>query len=183
MEARHIMRAEISRRSRRRIAEYPPSTRNEQFSVGFPIAVQRDVAAGTEVQEYVFGLVLPPSCHAKSYRSMYAYGNHIRVRGANVDLSTCDSGVVATFSQSCRSSRKDKNHMLANVEYVGWVKEIIGVDYGKFELLLLYCKWVQATLIGPRATMQIYEYGFTLVNIDRTILQSSDSIAFPIHAQ
>ena len=183
MEARHRMRAEIRRRSRGRRAEYPPIARNEQFSEWFPAAVQRDVAAGTQVDEDVLGLVLPPSCEAKSYRSMYAYGNHIRVRGAEVHLSTCDSGVAATFSQSCRASRKDKNHMLANVEYVGWVEEIIGADYGKFELLLLYCKWVQATWIGPRATMKRDEYGFTLVNIDRTIPYSSDSFAFPLHAQ
>jgi hypothetical protein len=183
MEARHRMRAEIRRRSRGRRAEYPPIARNEQFSKWFPIAVQRDVAAGTEVHEDILGLVLPPSCEAKSYRSMYAYGNHIRVRGAEVDLSTCDSGVAATFSQSCRSSSSDKNHRIANVEYVGWVEEIIGADYGKFELLVLYCKWVQATWIGPRATMKRDEYGFTLVNIDRTIPYSSDSFAFPVHAQ
>ena len=149
----------------------------------FLAAVQWDVAAGTEVHEDVLGLVLSPSREAKSYRSMYAYGNHIRVRGAEVDLSTCDNGVAAPFSQSCRSSRKDKNHMLANVEYVGWVEEIIGADYGKFELLLLYCKWVQATWIGPWATMKRDEHGFTLVNIDRTIPYSSDSFAFPLHAQ
>jgi hypothetical protein len=138
MEARSRMRAEIRRQSRGRRAEYPPITRNEQFSEWFPAAVQQDVAAGIQVDEDVLALVLPPSCEAKSYRSMYAYGNHICVRRAEVDLTTCDSGVAATFSQSCRASRKDQNHRLANVEYVGWVEEIIGVDYGKFELLLLY---------------------------------------------
>jgi hypothetical protein len=98
------------------------------------------MAAGMHVEEDVVDLVLPPSSEAKLYRSMYAYGNHIHVRGTKADLSTCDSGVAATFSQSCRGSRKDHNHTEANVEYVGWVEEIIGVDYGKYELLLLYCK-------------------------------------------
>ena len=93
------------------------------------------------VEEDVLGLVLPPSCEAKSYCSMYAYGNHIRVRGVEIDLSTCNSGVAITFLQSCRASRKDQNHTVANVEYKGWVEEIIGIDYGKFKLLLLYCKW------------------------------------------
>jgi len=69
------------------------------------------------------------------------------------------------------------------VEYVGWIEEIIGADYGKFELLLLYCKWVQATWIGPRATMKIDEYNFTLVNIEHTIPYSSYSFGFPLHAQ
>ena len=97
MEARQRMRAEIRRRSRGRRAEYPPIARNEQFFVWFPVTVQRNVVASTEVHEDVFGLVLPPSCEAKSYRSMYAYMNHIRVRRAEVDLSTCDNGVAATF--------------------------------------------------------------------------------------
>jgi hypothetical protein len=183
MEARSKMRDQIRRRSRGRRAEYPWNARNQLFTEWFPGTVERDVAAGTQVAEDVLALVLPPSCDAKSYRSMYAYGNHIRVRGAEMDLATCDSGVAATFSQSCRASRKDQNHRLANVEYVGWVEEIIGVDYGKFELLVLYCKWVQATWIGPRATMKKDEYGFTLVKFDRTIPYSSDSFAFPLHAQ
>ena len=141
------------------------------------------MAASSHVEEDVLNLTLPPSCDAKSYRSMYAYGNHIRVRSAEVDLSTSDSGVAATFAQACRASRKDRNHTIANVEYVGWVEEIIGVDYGKFELLLLYCKWVQATWNGPRATMKRDEYGFTLVRFEHTIPYSSDSFAFPLHAQ
>ena len=98
-------------------------------------------------------------------------------------MSTCNNGVAATFSQACRASRKDQNHTVTNVEYVGWVEEIIGVDYGKFELLLLYCKWVQATWSGPRATMKRDEYGFTFVKFEHTIPYSSDSFAFPLHAQ
>jgi hypothetical protein len=30
----------------------------------------------------------------------------------------------------------------ANLEYIGWVDEIIRVDYWKFELLVLYCSLV-----------------------------------------
>ena len=84
-------------------------------------------------------LLLPLSRDAKGYRSMYAYGNHIIVCGAVADLSTCDSGVAATFLQSCRSSSSDKNMRTVNLEYVGWMEEIISVDYGKFEVVVLYC--------------------------------------------
>ena len=175
--------AEIRRRSRGRRAEYPPIASDEPFSAWFHAAVERDMVASMHVEEDVKNLTLPPSCEAKSYCSMYAYGNHIRVRSAEVELSTSDSGVAATFSQVCRASRKDRNHTVANVEYVGWVEEIIGVDYGKFELLLLYCKWVQATWSGPRATMKRDKYGFTLVNFEHTIPYSSNSFAFPLHAQ
>ena len=48
-------------------------------------------------------------------------------------MSTCDSGVAATFLQSCRSSSSDKNMWTTNLEYVGWVDEIISVDYGNLK--------------------------------------------------
>ena len=163
MEARQKMRAEIRRRSRGRIAEYLPIARDEPFSAWFLAALERDMAASMHVEEDAKNLTLPPSCEAKSYRIIYAYGNHIRVRSAEVELPTSDSGIAAMFSQACHANMKDQNHTVANVEYVGWVEEIIGVDYGKFELLLLFCKWAQATWNGPQATMKRDEYGSILM--------------------
>jgi hypothetical protein len=61
----------------------------------------------------------------------------------------------------------DCNMRTANLEYIGWVDEIIGVDYGKFELLVLYYTWVQANRIGARAIMKRDEYGFTLIKFYR----------------
>jgi hypothetical protein len=69
----------------------------------------------------------------------------------------------------------------ANLEYIGWVDKILGVDYGVFELILLYCTWVQARTTGARATMKQDEYGFTLLKVDRAY--SADSFAFPLHVQ
>ena len=103
------------------------------------------------VSDDVQALLLPPSRNAKGYMSMYAYGNHIRVRGAEANLSTCDSGVTTTFLQSCRSSSSDMNMRTTNLEYVGWVEEIISVDYEKFEIVVLYCTWAQANGRDARA--------------------------------
>ena len=55
-----------------------------------------------------------------------------------MDLSTCDSGVTATFLQSCHASNSDRNMRTANPKYVGW-GGIISVDYGKFKVVVLYC--------------------------------------------
>ena len=148
-----------------------------------PTAVDDDIARGDVVSDDVRALLMPPSRDAKGYRSMYAYGNHIRVRGAEADLSTCDSGVAGTFLQSCRSSSSDKNMRTAPLEYVGWVEEIISVDYGKFEVVVLYCTWARANRSGARATMKSDEYGFTLFKFDRLIPYSADSFAFPLHVQ
>ena len=63
-----------------------------------------DTVRGNDVSEDVHALLLPPRREAKAYNAMYAYGNHIRVRGAEASMSTCDSGVTTTFLQSCHSS-------------------------------------------------------------------------------
>ena len=183
MSRREEARKEFQRRSKRRLPDYPIDIRQESFNTWFQNAVSEDIARGNDVSEDVLALLLPPRREAKGYKAMYAYGNHIRVRGAEADMSTCDSGVAATFLQSCRSSSSDKNMRTANLEYVGWVDEIISVDYGKFEVVVLYCTWAQANKRGARATMKCDEYGFTLFRFDRLIPYSADSFAFPLHVQ
>jgi hypothetical protein len=146
--------------------------------------VLRAIEEGTEeVKEDVRALMLPPSDQAKSYQSMYAFGNHVRVRSAQAQLTTMDSGVAATFRQLCRSGMKDTNPKSADLEYVGWVEEILSVDYGHFEVVVLYCNWVVANMKGEGATMKRDEYGFTTVNFERLIPYSAQSFAFPLHIE
>jgi hypothetical protein len=63
------------------------------------------------------------------------------------------------------------------------VEEIIGVDYGEFEQIVLYCTWVRANLQGAGATMKRDDYGFTLIKFNRVIPYLADSFAFPLHVQ
>jgi hypothetical protein len=183
IEAQRRMWRDIHHQSRRGRALYPPIAGDKPFIAWFPAIVKWEMGAGLHMVDDVLDLVLLPSLDAKSYRSMYAYGKHICVQGAKADFSTCNNGVAATFSQSYRVSRKDQNQREENLEYVGWVEEIIGVDYGKFELLLMYCKWVQANWNEAQATMKRDEYGFTLVKFDHIIPYLADLFAFLLHAQ
>ena len=114
---------------------------------------------------------------------MYAFGNHIRVQSVKRTLTTCDYGVAATFSQNCRSSVRVKNVKAANLEYVGWVEEILAVDYGRYELVVLYCNLVMANIVGHNVTMKRDEYGFSLVNFDRLVPLSAEFFAFPLHVE
>jgi hypothetical protein len=77
--------------------------------------------------------------------------------------------VTATFSLNCQSSIHAKNLKAANLEYVEWVEEILAVDYGRYELVVLYCNWVMANMVGHNVTMKRDDYGFSLVNFDRII--------------
>ena len=56
-----------------------------------PKAVVRTMKEGIdEVQQDVRALMLPPSDQTKSYRSMYAFGNHVRVQSVHAQLTTMD---------------------------------------------------------------------------------------------
>jgi hypothetical protein len=183
MARREGERHEYRRKRRKTRVVYPSEMCDEDFHVWFPKAVIQAIEDGDEVTEDVKALILPPSDLAKSYRSMYAFGNHIRVRSAEAHLTTADSGVAATFHQLCRAGIRDRNLRAAELEYVGWVEEILSVDYGHFEVVVLYCNWVVANMIGDGATMKRDDYGFTIVNFERLIPHSAQSFAFPLHIQ
>jgi len=65
---------------------------------------------------------MPLTLEARSYRTMYAFDNHIRVSNVEKHLTTCDNGVVATFEQVCISRQNDTRLIVANLEYVGQVE-------------------------------------------------------------
>ena len=134
-----------------------------------PIAVRRAKENNEEVELDIIDMCMLPTFTATSYRSMYAYGNHFRVRSAETNLSTIDCGVVATFNQECHSGPRDRNTMRALVEYVGWVVEILELDYGRFTTVVFLCNWVKAITTGNGATMKRDEYRFTLINFNRLI--------------
>ncbi len=71
---------------------------------------------------------------------MYAYGNHIRVKSAKVNLVIMDSRVAATFTTMCKSMDIQNNNLIkVDLEYVGWVEEILKLDYGTTCVIALSC--------------------------------------------
>ena len=127
--------------------------------------------------------MLPPLDQTKSYRSMYAFGNHICVRSAHAQLTTMDSGVAITFRQLCRSGLKDTNPKATELEYVGWVEKILAVDYGHFEVVVVHCNWVITNTKEDGATMKRDDNGLITINFDRLIPHSAQSFAFPLHIE
>ena len=102
---------------------------------------------------------------------------------SDLDHRVSQYAMKVKSNEFVRASTRDRSMRMANLEYIGWVDEILGVNYGAFELILLYYTWVQATTTGARATMKQDEYGFTLLKVDRVIPYSVDSFAFPLHVQ
>jgi len=100
---------------------------------------------------------------ATSYKSMYAFGNHFRVRSAECSLKTFDSGVAATFEQVCRNGIHDGHQVDANVEYVGHIEEILELNYRSHCVVVLVCDFVKANYVGENATIIKDKWGFTLI--------------------
>ncbi len=93
------------------------------------------------------------------------------------------SGIVATFKQECVSRRNDQRPILAKLDYVGWVEEILEFNYGVFNIIMGLCNWVKANYIGNSAIVKRDEYDFTLVNSNSLIPISDQSFIFPIHVE
>jgi len=87
---------------------------------------------GDTIDNDIMHVSMPPTMEAMSYRTMYAYGNHIHVANAKEHLTINDCGLVAIFEQKCISSPNDQRLVLAKLEYVGQVEEILELNYGVF---------------------------------------------------
>jgi hypothetical protein len=72
---------------------------------------------------------------------------------------------------------------MATLEYVRWIEEILELDYGRFQTVVLLCNWVVANYKRSNATVRQDEYGFTLFNFECLIPFSTQSFAFPMHVE
>ena len=107
-------REDMRRQHRGRRLQYPSNMEEEAFTTWFPVVVQDDINQGAAVSMDVQALLMPPSRNVKSYKSMYAYGNHIRLRSMESNMNTCGSGVAANFLQARRASNNSRNVRTTN---------------------------------------------------------------------
>jgi len=108
-------------------------------------------------------------------------GNHLRVTSAEEQLKTSDSGVAALFRRPWRSGLRDRNVVVADIEYVGELHEIVELNYRGLCVLVLFCKWVKANYARNGATVKKDKWGFTLANFNRIVPFGPESFAFPMH--
>lgn len=125
-----------------------------EFYLWVKDVVHEEVDNGVEVDNTLHAASKLPSKFATKFRSIYCHGDHLRVRNAKSHLKTCNSGVAATFTQTCRSGVGDTNQVQAAIEYVGHLEEILELDYGCFRQTVLVASWVQANYRGPNATVK-----------------------------
>jgi len=150
----------------------------------FRARVRDAVNAGAEMDADVVQYSEPPERYATSHRQMYCFGMHFRVRSAEASLVTRDSCVIASFTQEHRWGIHNGSPIESTTDYVGYIEEILELDYRNHCTTVLVCDWVRTSRDARSPNIVRDKYGFTLANfnhMDGTV--HCDSFAFPLHCQ
>ncbi|XP_028102256.1 uncharacterized protein LOC114301506 [Camellia sinensis] len=116
-------------------------------------------SCGNEVLDTLKWLAVGPRKHATSYLG-YIINGH-RFHTSDVQRSTQNSGVSIEAETIYRSSKKDIAQVIEKIYFYGAIRDIILLDYYKFQVPLFKCDWA-TTGNGVKV-----EDGFTLVNIQQ----------------
>jgi len=114
---------------------------------------------------------------------MWAFGNHLQVVGVESHLRICNSEVATTFSRPCYTKLKDPNHVIANIEYVGHIEEIVELNYNGLCIVVLMCSWLKANYRGNQRIAKKDTWDFTLANFESCIPLGKKSFAFLMHME
>jgi len=174
---RDAYRRGVHPRQRRRMT-YP---KHLQLLPEFSQWLQQKVQCGDQSFENdVVDLSMLPNVKARSFKSMKAYGMHLRVSSAESNLVTADSGVTVTCETVQQSGRLDRNPISGLVTYYGKIIEILELDYGCLKPIVLLCDWVEPIRRGNSPYVKEDKYGYTFVKFSRLMRKSSNSFVFPL---
>ena len=155
-----------------------------KFASWLTARVKSSRDSGAHVDDDVVQYGQPPERYAISHRKMYAFGMHFRCRSAEGGLVTCDSCVVGTFTRQMPWGLRNGRPMERTDEYVGYIDEILELDYRNHCTTVLVCDWVQQSHDPRNSNVQRDRYGFTIANFNRMDGKvHSNSFAFPMHCQ
>ncbi len=140
--------------------------------------------AGQDIDDDVIHYSQPPERYATTHRVMHAFGMHLRVRSSEDGLVTRDSCVVATFTEQLRWGIRNGRPIERTEEYVGYIEEILELDYRNHCTTVLVCDWVKASRDARHPTIEQDKYGFTVANFNNMDGRvHANSFAFPLHCQ
>ena len=108
----------------------------------------------------------------------------LHVRSAECGLVTRDSCVVASFTRQVPWGLRNGRPVETTEEYVGYIEEILELDYRNHCTTVLVCDWVRPSQDPQYPNIERDRYGFTMANFNRMDGRvHSNSFAFPLHCQ
>jgi hypothetical protein len=73
--------------------------------------------------------------------------------------------------------------VLAKLKYVGWVEEILQLNYGILKIVVLLCNWVKVNYSRNSVTMKKNEYDWKLVKFAPLIPSLDQFFISPLHVE
>lgn len=184
-EEREAYRRQFRRRHPSAAVRYPADLFDlPPFASWLTRRVQTLQDEGEHVDDDVVQYSQPPERYAVAHRQMHAFGMHFRVRSAEGGLVTRDSCVVASFTSQLRWGLRNGRPIERTDDYVGYIEEILELDYRNHCTTILVCNWVQGMRDVRFPHVQRDRYGFTIANfnhMDGNV--HANSFAFPLHCQ
>ena len=185
-EEREAFRRQFRRRHSSSSVRYPAHLLDLP---SFPLWLRAELRvvqdAGEHVDQDIVQYGTPPQRHAIVHRQiMYAYGMHLCVYSAEGSRVTCDSAVVASFTEQIQWGVCNGRPIEVTKDYVGYIEKILELDYRNHCTTILVRDWVRVSNDDCYPNIKKDEYGFTVANfncMDGKV--HADSFAFPLHCQ
>jgi hypothetical protein len=161
---RAVFREAFTMRYGRRAAIHYPSDLNclPKFADWLKEEVGKAMQSLDKPTRDVYEASCLPEKMATGYRAMYARGMHLRIREAEEDKVTFDSGVAAAVWERIRSTDTNAMDKVDSAEYVGSVEEILELNYCSHCCVVLLCSWIPGTQGIRNAKVERDRYGFLL---------------------
>jgi hypothetical protein len=160
------------------LSDFPP------FAEWLKSKIKEAERAGRPLEDDIKHYAQLPERNATSHRQMYCHGKHLRVRSSEGALVTRDSGVVVSFNRQVRWGLVNGRPVERTQEYVGYIEEILVLDYRNHCVTVLICDWVRGTRDNRNPSILRDRYGFSLANFNQMDGKvHADSFAFPLHCQ
>jgi hypothetical protein len=184
-EEREAYRLQNRRRHIASVRTYPLELLElPSFADWFQECVRDALHVGEKLDDDVIQYSEAPERYATSHRQMYCFGTHFRVRSSETALVTRDSCVVASFTRELRWGIRNGRPVESTDDYVGYIEEILELDYRNHCTTVLVCDWVRATRDARSPNIVRDQYGFTLANFNHMDGRvHADSFAFPLHCE
>ena len=107
--------------------------------------------------------------------AIWSRGRHFRVQDIDINRTTYDSGISATFDQETFAG----SGQFQKYTYYGHISEILAIGYQSFELYILDVKWYQAVIGGSRPSIKVAQNGFVVVDSRRLWSNCTDTFVLP----
>jgi hypothetical protein len=105
-----------------------------------------------------------PEIVATAYHVMHAHGMHLRIYTAEEDKVTCGSAVASAVLRRGRSHEPFHQDFMETKQYVGWIQEILELNYRSYYCIVLVCSWIPVDLDETNTKVVKDKYGFALGN-------------------